>query len=62
VFKPLPELLLSVLLVPRASAGDTVVDVGANIDVFGVRALSLVPGGDLHYIGIEPPPLPLLPT
>jgi FkbM family methyltransferase len=33
-----------------------VVDVGANIGVFGVRALSLVPGGDLHYIGIEPCP------
>lgn len=31
-------------------------DVGANIGVFGARALSAVPGRDLSYLGIEPCP------
>jgi hypothetical protein len=33
-----------------------VVDVGANIGVFGARVLALVLGGDVRYIGIEPCP------
>jgi FkbM family methyltransferase len=33
-----------------------VVDIGANIGLFGVRALSAVPGGDVTYIGVEPVP------
>jgi FkbM family methyltransferase len=37
-------------------AGATVVDIGANIGLFGVRALSAVLGGDVTYIGVEPVP------
>lgn len=40
----------------RCPAGATVVDIGANIGLFGVRALSAVPGGDVTYIGVEPVP------
>lgn len=36
--------------------GDTVVDIGANIGVFGARVLSAVPGGDVHYYAVEPCP------
>eukprot|EP00879_Flechtneria_rotunda_P009213 GHRR01009646.1.p1 GENE.GHRR01009646.1~~GHRR01009646.1.p1 ORF type:complete len:278 (+),score=75.28 GHRR01009646.1:84-836(+) len=36
--------------------GGTVVDIGANIGMFGVRALAAVPGGDISYIGVEPCP------
>lgn len=32
------------------------IDVGANVGLFGVKALSLVPGGDITYIGVEPCP------
>jgi hypothetical protein len=48
--QPLPMLLAA------AAAGDTIVDVGANIGIFGARVLSVVPGGDVTYIGIEPCP------
>jgi FkbM family methyltransferase len=37
-------------------AGAIVVDIGANIGLFGIRALSSVPSGDVTYIGVEPVP------
>lgn len=40
----------------RSVSGDTVVDVGANIGVFGACALSSVLNGDIRYIAVEPCP------
>eukprot|EP00882_Tetradesmus_deserticola_P008698 GHRQ01009172.1.p1 GENE.GHRQ01009172.1~~GHRQ01009172.1.p1 ORF type:complete len:425 (+),score=86.47 GHRQ01009172.1:136-1410(+) len=40
----------------QITPGATVVDIGANIGLFAVRALAAVPGGDVTYIGVEPVP------
>ncbi|KAF6264767.1 S-adenosyl-L-methionine-dependent methyltransferase [Scenedesmus sp. NREL 46B-D3] len=40
----------------QITPGATVVDIGANIGIFAVRALAAAPGGDLTYIGVEPVP------